>query len=98
MVLQAATGELLARIARLPPDRLLRLLEERFPFVGISDLRAIPLAILDRLHPVPASFLKQLATDHELFWELPIGVQRQVCCACWGWGWGGVGWWPPVPF
>ena len=46
--------------------------------MGISDLRAIPLAVLDRLQPVPATFLKQLSTDRELFGELPIGVQRQV--------------------
>ncbi len=30
------------------------------------------------LQPVPATFLKQLATDRELFWDLPVGVQRQV--------------------
>ncbi len=46
----------------------------------------MPLAVLGRLHPVPATFLKQLATDGELFWQLPIGVQRQV-----GWLRGGGG-------
>lgn len=49
-----------------------------FPYVAIADLRAVPLAVLDRLQPVPATFLKQLATDRELFWDLPPGVQRQV--------------------
>lgn len=49
-----------------------------FPYVGIADLRAVPLAVLSRLQPVPASFLKQLATDRDLFWDLPVGVQRQV--------------------
>jgi negative elongation factor B len=78
LVVQRAAEELLARVAALPPDRLLRLLEATFPFIGISDLRAVPLAVLDRLNPVPASFLKQLAVDRELFWELPAGVQRQA--------------------
>ena len=50
---QAAAAELLSRLPRLPPERLLQLLELSFPFVGISDLRAVPLAILDRLQPVP---------------------------------------------
>ncbi|PSC68506.1 Negative elongation factor B [Micractinium conductrix] len=77
-VLQAATRELLARIDGMQPDRLLQLLEASFPYIGIADLRAVPLAVLSRLHPVPASFLKQLATDKELFWDLPVGVQRQV--------------------
>lgn len=35
-------------------------------------------AVLARLTPVPASYLKQLATDGELFGELPRVVQRQV--------------------
>jgi negative elongation factor B len=53
-------------------------LQLSFPFIGISELRAVPLAVLDRLHPVPAAFVKQLAVDRELFWALPPGVQRQV--------------------
>ncbi|KAI3429855.1 hypothetical protein D9Q98_010166 [Chlorella vulgaris] len=77
-VLQAATQQLLARISAMQPDRLLQLLEASFPYIGIADLRAVPLAVLDRLQPVPATFLKQLAGDKELFVELPAGVQRQV--------------------
>ncbi|PRW60598.1 Negative elongation factor B [Chlorella sorokiniana] len=77
-VLQGASRELLARINNMQPDKLLQLLEVSFPYIGIADLRAIPLAVLDRLQPVPATFLKQLATDRELFWDLPVGVQRQV--------------------
>lgn len=34
--------------------------------------------MLGQLAPVPATFLKQLATDQELFDELPRSVQRQV--------------------
>lgn len=77
-VLERARTALLARIPSLPPAALLDLLESSFAFVGINDLRAVPLAVLGRLSPVPASYLKQLATDGELFGELPITVQRQV--------------------
>jgi hypothetical protein len=75
----AAVAELLERVPRLPPGRQLALLEATFPFLGISDLRAVPLALLDALHPaVPAAFMRQLAVDRRLFWELPPGVQRQA--------------------
>jgi hypothetical protein len=30
-----------------------------FPFIGIEEVREVPLAVLDQLHPVPAAFLKQ---------------------------------------
>ncbi|KAK9843275.1 hypothetical protein WJX74_009608 [Apatococcus lobatus] len=77
-ILEAASTALLARIATLDTDKLLDLLEASFPLVGISALRAIPLAILARLQPVPISYLKQLADDKDLFQDLPRGVQRQV--------------------
>jgi hypothetical protein len=38
--------------------------------------------VLGQLAPVPATFLKQLATDAELFDELPRSVQRQVRDRC----------------
>lgn len=77
-VVQQSIDVLLSRIPSLPGERLLSLLEETFPYITIPDLRAIPLAVLDRLRPVPSTFLKQLAADREIFWELPIGVQRQA--------------------
>lgn len=77
-IVQQSIGVLLSRIPSLPGERLLSLLEETFPYITIPDLRAIPLAVLDRLRPVPSTFLKQLAADREIFWELPIGVQRQA--------------------
>ncbi len=80
--LSEARSALLARVPRLPPEALLALLEASFAFVGIPELRAVPLAVLDSLHPVPATFLKQLSTDQELFHELPRGVQRQVGVQC----------------
>jgi hypothetical protein len=60
-------------------DKLQRLLEASFPFVGIPILRAIPFAVLDKLHPnVPKPFIRQLAADPDLFWACPPSVQRQV--------------------
>lgn len=46
---------------------------------GLPQLREVPLTVLGRLKPVPAAFLKQLATDKELFHELPQNVQQEVC-------------------
>ncbi len=43
-----------------------------------SLAQAVPLAVLGRLQPVPAAYLKQLATDNNVFPELPENVQRQV--------------------
>ena len=77
-IVQQAIAVLLEKVPTLPPDRLLGLLEETFPYITIPDVRAVPLAVLDRLRPVPATFLKQLAADREIFWELPLGVQRQT--------------------
>ena len=81
--LEAARDTLLSRIGALPPAQLLQLLEMSFPFISIPELRSVPLAVLGRLAPVPAAYLRQLATDKDVFPELPEGVQRQVC------GWGG---------
>lgn len=54
------------------------LLRESFPYIALPDLKDIPLTVLTLVRPVPASFLKQIAADADLFTELPIGVQRQV--------------------
>lgn len=77
-MLEAAKRQLLAVLPHLPPDALLELLEDSFPYLGLRDLKDIPLAVLDRINPVPASFLRQIAADADLFQELPIGVQLQM--------------------
>lgn len=73
-----ARETLLSKVGTLQPAQLLQLLEMSFPFISIPELRAVPLAVLGRLAPVPAAYLRQLATDKEVFPELPEGVQRQV--------------------
>ena len=45
-------------------------------------MQAVPLAVLGRLLPVPAAYLKQLATDSSVFPELPENVQRQARLPC----------------
>ena len=77
-VLNRALESILKKIPTLPTEKLVGLLEETFPFIGIHQLRAVPLAVLDRLHPIPVTFIKQLAMDNEVFWDLPSQVQRQV--------------------
>ncbi len=77
-VLNRALESILKKIPALPSEKLVGLLEETFPFIGINQLRAVPLAVLDRLHPIPVTFIKQLAMDNEVFWDLPSQVQRQV--------------------
>ena len=77
-VLEAAKGRLLAAIPRMSPEKLTQLLELSFAYVGLPQLRDVPLAVLGRLQPVPAAFLKQLATDQELFQDLPLNVQQEV--------------------
>ena len=77
-VLDAAKARLLALVPRLPPDALVALLSVCFPYVGLPELREVPLAVLGQLRPVPPTFLKQLATDKDLFADLPPAVQREV--------------------
>ena len=77
-VLNRALELLLKKIPALPSEKLVGLLEDTFPFIGIHHLRAVPLAVLDRLHPIPDYFIRQLANDNEVFWDLPSQVQRQV--------------------
>ena len=77
-VLEAAKGRLLEAIPKMSPEKLTQLLELSFAYVGLPQLRDIPLAVLGQLQPVPAAFLKQLATDQELFQDLPLNVQQEV--------------------
>lgn len=77
-VVDKALDAILKKIPLLSSDKLVGLLEETFPFIGIHQLRAVPLAVLDRLYPIPVNFVKQLAMDNDVFWDLPSRVQRQV--------------------
>lgn len=69
---EAAASTLTCRVGSSAPP------QSSFAFIGIPELRVIPLTVLSRLKPVPTTFLKQLAQDPELFAELPSAVQRQV--------------------
>ena len=46
--------------------------------LGLTELRGIPMAVLDRLEQVPAEYLTTLAESKDLFDELSPKVQRQV--------------------
>eukprot|EP00898_Chlorokybus_atmophyticus_P002755 jgi/Chlat1/3480/Chrsp23S03784 len=47
------------QLPQLSHKQLLALLTASFPYVSIPELRAVPLAVLERLRPVPPEFLKQ---------------------------------------
>ncbi len=55
-MLEKAKEALLARVPSLPPAALLALLEASFPFVGIPELRAVPLAVRQAYSPPKACF------------------------------------------
>jgi hypothetical protein len=69
---------LLERIDSAEPEQLRPLLDGVFPFIGIPQLRPIAVALLSRLHPLPKANLKSLANSGDVFWEVPLSVQRQV--------------------
>eukprot|EP00195_Chlamydomonas_chlamydogama_P014869 CAMPEP_0202909070 /NCGR_PEP_ID=MMETSP1392-20130828/48159_1 /ASSEMBLY_ACC=CAM_ASM_000868 /TAXON_ID=225041 /ORGANISM="Chlamydomonas chlamydogama, Strain SAG 11-48b" /LENGTH=701 /DNA_ID=CAMNT_0049598681 /DNA_START=412 /DNA_END=2517 /DNA_ORIENTATION=- len=77
-VLNAAKQCLLARITDLDKIKLERLLNVSFAFLGIQELREVPMAVMDKLEKVPPVFLKQLTVDQQIFKDLPAKVQRQV--------------------
>ena len=77
--LDDALKELRDRIESMPQGTLLSLLDASFPYIGIEELKGIPLTALEHLKPVPSSYLKQISRNVELFRQLPVEVQRQ----CW---------------
>ncbi len=77
-VLEAAKRKLSEMMKSMSPESLQLLLACSFPYVGVPELRDIPLAVLAQLQPVPPDFLLQLSKDKELFADLPSTVQIQV--------------------
>lgn len=61
-----------------PPASHRPQLEASFPFIGIPELKAVPVRVLSYLRPVPRQFLLELSQDQDLLSELPISVQRQA--------------------
>jgi len=80
-VLDDSVETLLRKVASatMTQGALLSLLDASFRYVTIEELRAVPLAALTRLNPVPSSYLKNISRDPELFRRLPVETQRQ----CW---------------
>lgn len=58
-MLSSALSLLRERVPGLSQAGLLRLLEASFRFLSVDELRPVPLAVLERLNPVPPGFLKQ---------------------------------------
>jgi hypothetical protein len=60
-ILKAAKVALLTRVPNLDRVSLERLLRESFSYLPISDLREVPIAVMEQLQKVPSNFLKDLA-------------------------------------
>ena len=82
-MLARATSELLRRVPKLPQGTLLSLLDASFPYIGIEELKAVPLTVIAHMSPVPSSYLKQVSRDLNIFRQLPVEVQRQCWLADW---------------
>ena len=78
-MLDRAVGELTRRAGTLPQGTLLSLLDASFPYIGIAELKVVPLTVFAHMSPVPISYLKQVSRDMGIFRQLPVEVQRQ----CW---------------
>ena len=79
-MLERAVAELTRRAPTLPQGTLLSLLDASFPYIGIEELKAVPLTVFAHMTPVPSSYLKQVSRDMGMFRQLPVEVQRQCCC------------------
>ena len=77
-VLEAAKRQLTEKMRGAGREGLVLLLARSFPYIGVPELRDIPLSIITQLQPVPPEFLSQLAKDNDLFTDLPASVQNQV--------------------
>jgi hypothetical protein len=77
-VLHRAMKELLDRIPGMATEQLEGLLEASFPYLGIEELRSIPIRVMERIQLVPPNYLKLLAEDKAVFQHLPPKVQQEV--------------------
>ena len=77
--LRRAVDELVKRTPTLAQGSLWSLLDASFPYIGIEELKIVPLTVFKHMSPVPSSYLKQVSREMSIFRQLPTGVQRQ----CW---------------
>ncbi|KIZ03672.1 hypothetical protein MNEG_4291 [Monoraphidium neglectum] len=74
----ARQAALAAREEEEVQGRLEALLGASFAYLGMPELKQIPLEVLNSMERVPAPFLKLLAEDREVFNSLPQRVKQQV--------------------
>ena len=77
--LRRAVDELVKRTPTLAQGSLWSLLDASFPYIGIEELKIVPLTVFKHMSPVPSSYLKQVSREMSIFRQLPTEVQRQ----CW---------------
>jgi len=80
-MLRRATKEVAKRCETLPRGALLNLLDASFAYIGIEELKIVPLTVFAHLTPVPGTYLKRVSADVGLFRELPLEVRRQAWAA-----------------
>lgn len=77
-VLDNLREKLLDRIKHLDEVKLKELLEQSFPFIQVSELRPVVMAVLKHLPKASEEYLEQLASDPILYDECAIEVKRQI--------------------
>lgn len=59
-------------------ENLEKLLDASFPYIRFPELKAIPIAVLQKIPKIPTRFIKVLKENQDIFTSLPIEVKRQI--------------------
>ncbi len=54
------------------------MLEKSFKYIGIEEMRIIPVNLLLKLEHIPVQYLEKLADNPDLVAQMPIQIKRQV--------------------
>ncbi|KAG5184452.1 hypothetical protein JKP88DRAFT_268580 [Tribonema minus] len=79
--MEAVRRRVEAKIPHLDQEHLEALLTRSFPYVGVADMRSVPVAVMSAMKTVPKGYLQSLAhTDQATFdsLDLPLHVRRLV--------------------
>eukprot|EP00741_Cyanophora_paradoxa_P007839 tig00001215_g7584.t2 len=80
-VLHHLLEKLRERLSKMSSSEQLEpFLQLTFPYIGVEELKSVPIAILERIPRVPEALLRTLSSPdyRAVYRELPIAVKRQV--------------------
>ena len=79
-ILEKLVNEFVVRIKRTPGEKLNAMLQKTFELHKYSELRPIPLAVIDKSPNTPAfeHRLRQLSAVPEIMSELPLQTKQQI--------------------